>query len=202
MRHSEPAPHDCTQPQRANMNRQAVPSILLSVVIVCFFAVVLYEREPRARRSREGEGQDQSTPSPSRSQTPTAAPVDTAATTAVARPDAKPRAGAGPDAPIVTTRAVAPAVADRVNERRPPAGGQGRAELRVSAIQVKSNRKAGSDADRPAATRSTRAAPTQPVATRSSRPAGGLPSRGWYSVPRSGAATAVGDRPTTTWRER
>ncbi len=29
------------------MNRQAVPSILLSVAIVCFFAVALYQRDPK-----------------------------------------------------------------------------------------------------------------------------------------------------------
>jgi hypothetical protein len=30
------------------MNRQAVPSIFLSIANVCFFAVILYQRDPRA----------------------------------------------------------------------------------------------------------------------------------------------------------
>jgi hypothetical protein len=37
-----------TSPPRANtaMNRQAAPSIVLSVLIVCFFAVALFQRDP------------------------------------------------------------------------------------------------------------------------------------------------------------
>jgi hypothetical protein len=35
------------------MNRQAVPSIFLSVSIVCFFAVALYQRDAAPRRSPE-----------------------------------------------------------------------------------------------------------------------------------------------------
>ncbi len=31
------------------MNRQAVPSIFLSIANVCFFAVILYHHEPQAR---------------------------------------------------------------------------------------------------------------------------------------------------------
>jgi hypothetical protein len=179
------------------MNRQAVPSILLSVAIVCFFAIVLYERDPHPRQAQNGGSPDQATPSTGRSPTPTAATVDAPAPTAVARSDAKPRVGAGPDAPIVTTRAVAPAIADKANERRPPAGGEGRAGLRVPAIQVKSNRPARTGAVRPAA--------------EIRREPAGRPARAWLTaagagetddLPRSDAPTAVGARPTTTWRER
>jgi hypothetical protein len=37
--------------QSTSMNRQAVPSIFLSVSIVCFFAVALYQRDPESGRS-------------------------------------------------------------------------------------------------------------------------------------------------------
>lgn len=37
------------------MNRQAVPSILLSIATVCFFAVILYHRDPQGRRTVAGE---------------------------------------------------------------------------------------------------------------------------------------------------
>jgi hypothetical protein len=52
------------QPPRATMNRQAVPSILLSVAIVCFFAVVLYERDPPPRRPETGAGSTKVAPRP------------------------------------------------------------------------------------------------------------------------------------------
>lgn len=37
------------------MNRQAVPSIFLSVATVCFFAVILYHRDPQGKRAAGGE---------------------------------------------------------------------------------------------------------------------------------------------------
>ncbi len=37
------------------MNRQAVPSIFLSIATVCFFAVILYHRDPQGRRKADGE---------------------------------------------------------------------------------------------------------------------------------------------------
>ncbi len=37
------------------MNRQAVPSIFLSIATVCFFAVILYQRDPQGRRTAAGE---------------------------------------------------------------------------------------------------------------------------------------------------
>lgn len=37
------------------MNRQAVPSIFLSIATVCFFAVILYHRDPQGRRTVVGE---------------------------------------------------------------------------------------------------------------------------------------------------
>lgn len=37
------------------MNRQAVPSIFLSIATVCFFAVILYQRDPQGRRTAAGD---------------------------------------------------------------------------------------------------------------------------------------------------
>jgi hypothetical protein len=39
------------------MNRQPVPSILVSVAIVCFFAVTLYQRDGESRRSPKPGGE-------------------------------------------------------------------------------------------------------------------------------------------------
>src|SRR5437764_3640205 len=41
----QPKPY---QPEPSIMNRQVIPSMLLSVLIVCTFAIVLFERDPEA----------------------------------------------------------------------------------------------------------------------------------------------------------
>jgi hypothetical protein len=48
---------------RTPMNRQVGPSIILSVLIVCFFAVALFQRDPpRSARARSGLGETEKSP--------------------------------------------------------------------------------------------------------------------------------------------
>jgi hypothetical protein len=48
---------------RTPMNRQVGPSIVLSVLIVCFFAVALFQRDPpRSARARSGLGESEKSP--------------------------------------------------------------------------------------------------------------------------------------------
>src|SRR5262245_2269644 len=92
--------------QSTAMNRQAAPSILLSVSIVCFFAVALYRRDLDAARPANG---GDARPSASRRE-PTKPPrvgraaPDRAALSAGGRSAAMPRpapTAVGPTAPPV-----------------------------------------------------------------------------------------------------
>jgi nucleoid-associated protein YgaU len=48
---------------RTAMNRQVGPSIVLSVLIVCFFAVALFQRDPpRSARAKSGRGETELSP--------------------------------------------------------------------------------------------------------------------------------------------
>ena len=59
------------QPEPSTMNRQVIPSMILSVLIVCSFAIVLFERDPDAagRKPDPGPAANKSTP-PSASPSP------------------------------------------------------------------------------------------------------------------------------------
>ena len=47
------------------MNRQVFPSMILSVLIVCFFSIMLYEREKPEATARSAIGPDSASTSPS-----------------------------------------------------------------------------------------------------------------------------------------
>jgi hypothetical protein len=59
------------QPESSTMNRQVIPSMILSVLIVCSFAIALFERDPDAagRKADPGPAAKTSTP-PSASPSP------------------------------------------------------------------------------------------------------------------------------------
>jgi nucleoid-associated protein YgaU len=79
------------------MNRQAVPSILVSVSIVCFFAVALYPREPKPR----GPGRpDVARPAGPEGPASTGPVATTADNPAERRPAPPSGASPGPTAPV------------------------------------------------------------------------------------------------------
>src|SRR5271166_4552350 len=45
-------------PEPTTMNRQIIPSMILSVLIVCFFSIVLYERDKPGALARPSGGDD------------------------------------------------------------------------------------------------------------------------------------------------
>jgi nucleoid-associated protein YgaU len=96
------------------MNRQAVPSVLLSVSIVCFFAVALYQRDFDSGRSANGGG---SRPSASRREPTQSARVGIAAADRAGVPAGGRSAAMARPAPILRP---APAPSAAVDPTAPP----------------------------------------------------------------------------------
>ena len=64
------------------MNRQIIPSMILSVLIVCFFSIVLYERDKPGALARPSGGD----PAPAATSAAASRNVDTPAATSAAAP--------------------------------------------------------------------------------------------------------------------
>jgi hypothetical protein len=80
------------------MNRQVIPSMILSVLIVCFFSIVLYEREKPGAIVRPGANPEPATTSASATQNADKPPAPTAA--AAKGPDATKVVDEGPQREI------------------------------------------------------------------------------------------------------
>ncbi len=95
------------------MNRQIIPSMILSVLIVCFFSIVLYERDKpaAAARPKAGEPASAAKPVPTTSQG-----VDKPAATSAAA------ASKGPDSSQVVDEGPARATQGPSQPETPPAG--------------------------------------------------------------------------------
>ena len=91
------------------MNRQVIPSMILSVLIVCFFSIVLYQRDKPEVVARHAGGQP----------TPAATPVST--TRNVEKPATPPSAASqGPDSSKVVDEGPPREVEGRAKTETPP----------------------------------------------------------------------------------
>jgi len=92
------------------MNRQIIPSMILSVLIVCFFAIVLYQRDKPAAVARPSAGE----PPPAAKAVSTSQGVDKPAATSAA-------ASNGPHSSQVVDEGPARATQGRSQTEAPPA---------------------------------------------------------------------------------
>jgi hypothetical protein len=137
------------------MNRQIIPSMILSVLIVCFFSIVLYERDKPGALARPSGGD----PAPAATSAAASRNVDTPAATSAAAPK-------GPDTSKVVDEVPQREIKGLAKTETPPAS--------TADQHVQSSPAAGLEKAKPVRVAE---APTVPAVTATEGP-GSAPSQG------------------------
>jgi hypothetical protein len=168
------------------MQRQAVPSIILSVTIVCFFAVALYPRDSKSRKLAKQDGAKGSAPFGIEETRRGVASADGVAGPGTTAPTPHPAAGRINSAKPIQARRTGLDLDDM--KRRPAdgpaestAGRDRNGEAAVPAIRMASNRGIQAGQSRP---------PTQGAAVVSTRVPDGRLGRAPFTVVGSGETIA------------
>jgi hypothetical protein len=167
--------HAMIAPARSTiMNRQAVPSIFLSVAIVCFFAVALYQRDVDPRRAMKPD------------RTTKAVPPDVPSTD---RAEATPKGGMRATQPQETPR-------DRIAVAAPA-----RADETINGLAATGSSKSTAPPRAGGKPEPTVAAPTPPIRTVATRSAVAAASQPHSQAVRADRARPSGWKPASSGRE-